>query len=379
MFDWPFFIFYMLLFLLTWWLYFGYLIVIFLHSYFESETEQKRDNSSSNQSIALLIPLRNEEAMIEEKIQNIISLNYPKENLEVFLIDGKSTDSTVMRINKYLKKYPYFHLIKAQKSGKIQQLNEVLPTITSDIIVCADADGDLDKNTLQVISSCLADEKVGLVGVKTIPKSFIPEETYFWEQQNRVRLAESRYHSPLYVIAVCYGFKKGLITIFPEDVIADDIYLSFLAIKKGFKTVYTDQTTAVELRCPSNFTALFQHKVRKTNAFIHEIFRFFPTFLIAPLRWQVIFYTHSLQVLMGPFLLFSLGIILIYVSLTSLTGILPFLTISSLILAYVLIRPASLSGIFKKIRMFLFMHLVLIYTLLTYPFYRQTSNYKKTS
>lgn len=370
---------YALLFFLCWWLYFGYLILIFLRSSLGFEDHPKKINTVSKPSISLLIPLRNEETIIEKKIQNILSLNYPKEKLNVFFIDGKSTDNTVSLIKKHTKKNTYFHIVEAKNIGKIQQLNEVLPTITSDIIVCSDADGFLDKNTLLVLTSTLADESIELAGIKVMPNSTIKEEVYFWEQQNRLRLAESKYHSPLYVIAVCYGFKKGFITAFPEDVIADDIYLSLLAIQKGFRTAYTDQATAVELRCPSTFSALFRHKTRKTNAFLRELFRFFPVFFVSPIRWQIIFYTRAMQVLIGPFLLFALGVILIYVSLTSLTGILPFLTISSLILVYLIIRPASVSGLFKKIKMFLFIHLVLIYTLFTYPFYNQTSNYKKTS
>lgn len=376
MINWPFLFFYIFLFSVAWWLYFGYLIFIFLRS--TQESDFMLVPTSSQPTIAILVPCYNEEHIVENKIRNTFALNYPKKKMQVIFIDGGSTDKTVAIIEEHMKEHTSLKVIKARERGKIQQINEVLPFLTEDIIICTDVDGELDPHTLHIISALLQDKKIGLVGIKIDPKSILPEEVYFWDQQNRLRLAESKYYSPLYVIAVCYGFRNDFIKKFPEDVIADDIYLSFLAIKKGLKTMYTNKATARELRSPSIFSQLWHHKVRKTHAFLNELFRFFPSFVIAPIRWQIIFYTRAAQILVGPLFLFALLAFFVYMTFTSLTGLLPFLTFFFLAFTYLIIRPIALKGFFNKLKTFIFIHLVIFYCLLTHFFYHQTSNYKKT-
>lgn len=379
MFDTLFFLIYLFIFIITWWIYFGYLIFIFLRAHFNPLIQLHNPSLTILPTISVLIPCKDEEDIIEKKIKNSIALDYPRDKLSILFIDGGSKDKTTSIIKRYSHKYKFLQLHQAKIQGKIHQLNEILPTIHNEIILCTDADGMLDKNSLLVVAAQFQDQKLGVVGLKTTPSQTLSEEEYFWEQQNRLRIAESKYHSPLYIIAVCYAFRNGILEKFPEDVIADDIYTSFLAIKKGYQVCYTDLATAQELRCPTSYKALFYHKIRKTNAFIKEIFRFFFPFIHTPLRWKIIFYTRTAQVLIGPLFLISLGLIFSYVAFTSITWILPSLTILTLTITYLFIRPMALIGMFNKIRMFLFIQIILLYTLFTYFFYQQTSNYKKTS
>lgn len=376
--DWIFLIGYIMLFLLTWWLYFGYLIFIFLRSTIGYVPFNDPFLKKSAPTMTVLVPCLNEEQMIQEKLKNLCSLQYARDKLKVLIVDGGSTDNTIKEVKKYSKKYPWISLYQTKTTGKINQLNEILPALTSDLVVCTDADGILDENSLLVIARHLENKNIGVVGIKTIPQSTISEETYFWEQQNRVRLAESIYHAPMYIIAVCYGFRRDLLQHFPDDVIADDIYISFLAIQKGLRTLYTDQATARELRCPSTLKALFLHKTRKTNAFLIEVKRFFWTFLHSTFRWKLIFYTKAAQITLGPLLLIALSFILFYVVFTSRTGILPFLSLLLLMFTYLFIRPAAVKGIWNKLKAFIFVHIVVVYCVITFPFYKQTSNYSKT-
>lgn len=378
MFSWLFFLCYICLFIVTWWFYFGYLMFIFLRASL-SEEEIITSSSHTLPTITILIPCLNEELVIERKIKNISSLDYPQNKFTAIFIDGGSTDKTVEIIERDIKKQKNLKYIHAKNVGKIPQLNEVLPTVHTDIIVCTDADGEMDATALKVISSGLENKKIGVVGIKTIPHKTLPEEAYFWDQQNRLRIAETKYFSPLYIIAVCYGFRREILEQFPPNVIADDIYISFLAIAKKYKVIYTDKASVVELRCPSSYSILIKHKIRKTNASLIEIFRFFFIFLHAPVQWKLIFYTRAAQILVGPFFLFSLGFIFVYVLITSATGILPFATVLLLILTYLFIRPSALSGFFKKVKTFIIVMAVIIYSVLMYPFYKQTSKYRKIS
>jgi glycosyltransferase involved in cell wall biosynthesis len=48
-----------------------------------------------------MIPTKNEEFTIDEKIQNCLELDYPKDKLEIFIIDSSSDDKTQGIVKKY--------------------------------------------------------------------------------------------------------------------------------------------------------------------------------------------------------------------------------------------------------------------------------------
>ena len=65
--------------------------------------------------VTVLVPSYNEELYIEKCISSIIKNNYPIERLEVFIIDGMSTDGTVVVAQKYTEKYPFIRVLKNDK------------------------------------------------------------------------------------------------------------------------------------------------------------------------------------------------------------------------------------------------------------------------
>jgi len=58
--------------------------------------------------ISIVIPIFNEEEYIAKCLDSIIESDYDKNNMEVLLIDGGSTDKTVKIIHEYQQKYPLY-------------------------------------------------------------------------------------------------------------------------------------------------------------------------------------------------------------------------------------------------------------------------------
>lgn len=368
------------LFFVCWWLYMGYLIFIYLHSSLSGRkiipaTSEEKDLPS----VTMIIPCYNEEAYLQQKIENCLALDYPKKKISFIFSDGQSNDKTQEIIRMYQKKYPSIKFHISNKKGKIFQLNSALQQIQNNnaIIVVSDCDAVLEVNAVKAIASYLLHPNIGVVGLSSEPAECMREEQYFWAQQNRLRLAESKFYSPLYIIATCYGFRRNLLSHFPEDVIADDIFLSFYAIKKGYRNLYTDDSCVIEVRNPTTMRELFQHKTRKTNAFLLELRRYFFSFLHADATWQLIFYTHFFQIFLAPFLAPVLFLVLVYIALTSITKLLPIISLGIFIFTYLLIRPDALKGLWMKLKTIILLHIVLYYCVLTSPFYTQTSSYKK--
>ena len=119
-------------------------------------------------TVSILIPAHNEEVVIKETIQAIMRLDYPKEKLEVLLINDNSSDRTGAIIDRYAKKHSYIQSVHTQPpyagKGKSSALNQGLKHSTGDIIVVYDADNTPEPEAVSnLVLGFLKDEKAGAI------------------------------------------------------------------------------------------------------------------------------------------------------------------------------------------------------------------------
>ena len=104
--------------------------------YMFSQQTDIKDNSTF---VSIILPVRNEERYIEKCIQSILKQTYPKENLEVFLVDGRSEDRTREIIEKYTKTHPFIKLIDNPDRIVPTALNRGVKAAKGDVIIRMDA------------------------------------------------------------------------------------------------------------------------------------------------------------------------------------------------------------------------------------------------
>lgn len=80
------------------------------------------NNWSYQPKVSILIPARNEEGVIERLLQRITELTYPKEKLQVIVIDDASEDSTGKIVEQYAKDFSYITVVRRSKKGGRLQL-----------------------------------------------------------------------------------------------------------------------------------------------------------------------------------------------------------------------------------------------------------------
>ena len=120
--------------------------------------------------VTVITPCYNEEKYIGMCLDSIINQNYPKDELEVLVIDGKSTDRTREIVNKYIKKYPFIKLL--DNPGRIQTFatNIGLKTADGDIIIRMDAHAEFPEDYVSKSVHWLKESKVDCVGGICITK-----------------------------------------------------------------------------------------------------------------------------------------------------------------------------------------------------------------
>lgn len=101
--------------------------------------------------ISIVISVRNEEDYIQECIQSILLVNYPKTLFEIIIVNDHSTDDTLLKIGQlHSKQIRCFSLINtvALKQGKKEALLYGIQQSKGEFIVTTDGDCMVEKNWL---------------------------------------------------------------------------------------------------------------------------------------------------------------------------------------------------------------------------------------
>ena len=102
--------------------------------------------------ITVMVPSWNEEKTIYKTVRSLLNLNYPKDKLNIFLIDDGSTDKTWDVISRF-SKYPNIKIFHKENGGKYTALNLGLEHVETDFLGCLDADSIADPESLVRIMS----------------------------------------------------------------------------------------------------------------------------------------------------------------------------------------------------------------------------------
>jgi cellulose synthase/poly-beta-1,6-N-acetylglucosamine synthase-like glycosyltransferase len=118
-------------------------------------------NTAFNTKVSVLVAARNEEKNIRETIEAILNQKYPKEMMEIIIVDDHSTDNTPTIIQSYASQgVKLLRLTESEvlNSYKKKALTEAITLSTGDLMVATDADCQMGPNWLSTIVS-LYEEK----------------------------------------------------------------------------------------------------------------------------------------------------------------------------------------------------------------------------
>jgi cellulose synthase/poly-beta-1,6-N-acetylglucosamine synthase-like glycosyltransferase len=124
-------------------------------------------NAVYQPNVSVLIPARNEERVIGRILQRMTELTYPKEKLDVIVIDDASTDRTSEIAEEFAKEHEYIKVVhrgvEDGGKGKPAALNHGLEHTTGEIVYCFDADYYPQRDILEKLTAYFTDDEVGAV------------------------------------------------------------------------------------------------------------------------------------------------------------------------------------------------------------------------
>ena len=111
--------------------------------------------------VSLVISAYNEDSVIRAKLENTLALDYPEDRLEIVVVSDASTDDTDDIVKGFA---PRVRLERQRhRLGKTAGLNQVLPTLTGDIVVFSDANAMYQPDAVRMLVRNFGDPAVGCV------------------------------------------------------------------------------------------------------------------------------------------------------------------------------------------------------------------------
>ncbi|MEO8231634.1 MAG: glycosyltransferase [Ignavibacteriota bacterium] len=246
----------------------------------------RKFTTTSNPKLSLVIAAKNEENNIESLINSLEQLNYPKENLEIVIVDDSSTDKTVEIIQSKISDNQNYKLITASNKsmvGKKGALTIGIDNAANNFIVITDADCKPEKSWLNSIAGKLDEGFDFVFGVAPIEsgKTLVEKISAFENLRNTyLSISAVGFNIPYSAAARSFAFRKtsfkrlGDYSNTTETLSGDDDLLLREAVKnKMLIGTVVDPDAFVYSAAPKNFTEYFNQKKRHLQTSFHYLLK----------------------------------------------------------------------------------------------------------
>jgi len=269
---------------------------------------KKVERRSFTPALTIIITAYNEERALADKLTNTLSLDYPRDLMDIIVASDCSTDRTDEIVRSFAGQGVRLHR-QSQRLGKTAAQNAAVEKARGEIIVFSDATSIYEPDALRTIVRNFADETVGCVGGRLIYVD--PGDTQigrgaqrYWGYETFIKQHESRACSLIGVSGCLYAVRKSAYVPLYNEACSDFIIATKM-IEQGLRTVYepdaicreeTNQQHDNELRMrvriiAQTFTDLWRHRailnpfrsgLYGVQLLSHKLMRYFvPVFLMA--------------------------------------------------------------------------------------------------
>lgn len=143
--------------------------------------------------ISVMVSAKNEEAVVEKLVNMLLTLDYPQELYEFWVINDNSSDRTGIILDELAQQHPQLkvlHRDNTAKGGKSGALNQAFALTTGDIVGVFDADAVASPDLLRKIVPLFAKENIGAIQVR---KTISNADENFWTQGQFTEMALDSY------------------------------------------------------------------------------------------------------------------------------------------------------------------------------------------
>ena len=255
--------------------------------------------------LTVIIPAYNEGPMVLKSIESVATARYPRDRLEIFVVDDGSADDTWQFIRWSAARYRGFvkPIRLPENCGKRAALAVAFRKARGTVVVTLDSDSVVEPDSLLAIAGAFQDPKIGAVAGKVavynrqglIPRMLHVQFVLSFDLQ---RAVESAYGN----VYCCPGALTAYRTSIVQNVLDDWMEQTFLGspctfgedramtnliLESGYDTVY-QRSALVQTVVPVTYSKLCKMFIRWNRSYVREELRFLTIVWKRPLKARVI-------------------------------------------------------------------------------------------
>lgn len=259
--------------------YFGiYLILKVIRLFQPKEKSITTGDEVSLPSLTVLVPAHNEENFIAEKIENLLTQDYPVELLDIIIGSDNSTDRTNEIVLSYSDQGIQLREFNT-RHGKQGVIDAIVPGLQTEVVVMSDANVLFAKDALYQLAKEYADPEVGSVSgelTTTLPKGGekLRGESSYRNFENRVKYLMSQTGYLTGILGGFFSVRQKIFCPMGEHPVQDDVVVPLYISAQGYKVVHARDSRVFEETQPT-ITAEFRRRIRITAFNLSSIPDFF--------------------------------------------------------------------------------------------------------
>lgn len=254
-------------------------------------------------TVSVLLAVYNGEQFIAKKLDNLLSLDYPADLLDIVVVSDGSTDATDRIVLSYADRK--VRLVRVPHAGKAAALNAAMQQATGDLLFFVDVRQTFDSQALRHLVANFADPSVGAV---TGELRFVHDDRVgeaadidvYWRYEIWARQQHSLIDSIFSTTGCIYAMRRSLAEPIPPDTLVDDAVIPLRAFFRGYRVVIDTEALAFDYGVVSG--GEFRRKLRTLGG-VWQVWVRMPQLFTSANRMRLHFLPHKFGRVVLPWLI----------------------------------------------------------------------------
>ena len=198
-------------------------------------------------AVAVVISAFNEERHIQQRIDNLLALDYPPHLLRAYIGSDGSGDATGAILSACADPRIATFVFE-QNRGKANVLNDLVGRVKEPIVAFSDANTFFDRGALRKLVAHFADARVGGVSgeLRLLGGSGDNQDSLYWRLEQFLKFFEARIGGLLGANGAIYAIRRSLWQPLAPDTICDDFCVAMNVAAARHRLVYEPAAWAEE-------------------------------------------------------------------------------------------------------------------------------------
>ncbi|MEK6932367.1 MAG: glycosyltransferase family 2 protein, partial [Nanoarchaeota archaeon] len=259
-----------------------YIIVFWLLVLIEGYKKNKNMKLKRFPLISIAIPAYNEQKNIIQTLDSIINLDYPKNKLQIIVVNDGSKDRTKTLVESFILKHKSYDitLINQENLGKGAALNKALKLCKGEFFTCLDADSFIKSDALKFIIPKFNDKRIGIV----LPLMKVAHPRNLIQRIQWVEYLINLFYKNIMSLINCVHVAPGPFSVyrsktlrslggFDENNLTEDLEISLRFQKSNYKILQL-MNTEVYTNVPDNLKGAYNQRNRWYKGTMFNMFKY---------------------------------------------------------------------------------------------------------